>query len=329
VWANDDARKAAVFFRTMDTAGLPIFQSLITRSLSNGVPIWGSVRMGEWYPPVAGQTYYPFNGDVWSNHPEWRIKNRSGSYGTKMSLANGEIQQMIIGTLEKMVRMGCDGINLDFCRYPEVLGYETPLINGFMQQYPGVDPRILSSIDPRWIAYRCGVINGFISDVRTAMTAAGGSRTIKISVRLPATDFQSYGFEPQTWITNGWVDILIPHYPGNERDFDIQPWLDMIPNPNPNNIKIYPGITSDKKIIGETELTDAEIAAGVPLGTVIRMTDDDYRRKARQRNAADGVYIFNNWKGTGCLNLIGDKQYLKRWSYFEDPYNQPRVNATP
>jgi hypothetical protein len=327
VWAREYDRLTAIFFRTMDTAGLPVFSSLINRAKSIGIFAWGSIRMAAWYMPVSGQTYNPFNGDIWSNHPEWRNITRSGSRGYQMSLAFPEVQDMIIGKIEKMVRLGCEGINMDFCRYPYVLDYETPLITGFMQLYPEVDPRTLPGDDLRWIAYRQSIMNNFFEDMRTKLdtleTELG--RSIEISIRIPVSSYEIYGFDPQYWIDNGLVDILIPHCLGNEKDFDIQPWVEMVDG---TNVMLYPGVTSDKKVIGETELTDAAIAAGMVPGQVIKMSADDYRRRVRQRNDADGGLYFNDWSATKSINLLGDKEYLKQWSYFEDVYNQPRVNVT-
>ena len=119
------------------------------------------------------------------------------------------------------------------------------------------------------------------------------------------------------------MDILIPHYPGLEKDFDVRPWVEMAKG---TGIKVYPGIEVTKAETSNTELTDAELKRGVKPGIVTAMSADDYRRKvwARYRQGADGVYLFNIWT-LGCSrNILGDKRSLARWSYFEDAMNLPR-----
>jgi len=94
-------------------------------------------------------------------------------------------------------------------------------------------------------------------------------------------------------------------------------------------VRVYPGMTATKSQTARTELTDAEIKAGMKPGRVTTMGADDYRRKAarRYRLGAHGAYIFNNWGGRACLNQLGDRRSLERWSHFEDPMSQVELTA--
>ena len=329
VWANNDALLAARFYRAMDRAGLPVFQTLVMRAREIGLPIYGSLRMSGYYSERQGNDsgYVPHNGDLWHEHPEWRIQRRNRTYAYEMSYAWPAVRKERIGVLGEMAQMGCDGVSLDFCRYPNIIGYDAPLVEGFKKEH-GLDPLELPENDARWLAFRCGVLNAFFRSVREKMNelSAQRGRPVSIAIRLPATGYRAYGFDPETWVEERLVDILIPHYPGLEKDFDVRPWVDMVKG---SDVKIYPGMTVTKFQSAQTELIDTEIKAGVKPGKVIAMTPEDYKRKAsrRYRRGAHGAYIFNNWSGAGCLNQLGDKRYLAQWSCFEDPVQQMAVTA--
>lgn len=329
VWANRDALLAAKFYRAMDDAGLPVFKTLVSRAREIGLPIYGSLRMSAYYPERLSNDsgYIPLNGDRWHEHPEWRIQYRNRAYTHRMSYAWQAVREERLGVLGEMVQMGCDGVSLDFCRYPQILGYDVPLVQGFEKEH-GLDPRKLPDDDERWLTYRCSVLNDFFRNLRNRMKALGAERdrSVSIVIRLPATGYRAYGFDPETWVQERLVDILVPHYPGLEKDFDVRPWVEMVKG---TDVKVYPGMTVTKFQSAQTELTDAEIKAGIKPGTSITMSPDDYRRKTsrRYRRGGHGTYIFNNWNGRGCLNELGDKRYLTRWSCFEDPANQQAVNA--
>jgi len=280
--------------------------------------------MSAYYGFQEQQKMQPFNGKLWHEHPEMRIKGRDGKYRTQMSFAWEAVRNERLGVLRELLEMGCEGVTMDFCRYPNILGYDEPLVQGFRQKY-GISPLDLPESDERWLGYRCELMNDFFRAVRrqTDEIAAKQGRKLYIAVRVPATGYREYGFDPQTWAKERLMDILIPHYPGLEKDFDVRPWVAMAKG---SGIKVYPGIEVTKAETSNTELTDAQVKRGVKPGIVTAMSADDYRRKvwARYRQGADGVYLFNIWT-LGCTrNLLGDKRSLARWSYFEDAMNLPR-----
>lgn len=322
-WVRASDKKWLELWNKLENDGMPVFPTITKRGRELGIPVWGSLRMSAYYPFQEQQTIQPFNGKLWHKHPEMRIRQRDGSEIYEMSYAWEAVRRQSLGTLGEMLELGCDGINMDFCRYPTILGYDKPLIDGFTAKY-GVSPLAISEKDERWISYRCEVMNDFFRAVKRQTDEIGAKqgRKLLISIRVPATAYRDYGFDPQTWVKEGLVDILIPHYPGLERDFDVRPWVAMVKG---TGIKVYPGIEVTKEQTSCTELTDAEIARGVKPGQETLMSADDYRRKVweRYRLGADGAYIFNNWYMRECKSALGDEQGLKRWSCFEDPMNLP------
>jgi|GEM_PF-949956 len=324
-WWREADRQAALFFRKMDEIGLPVFKTIVKRAKEDGLKIFGSLRMSGYYGMelATDKGYVPHNGDLWHQHPEYRIKDKNGNRWVQMSFAYRPVQEQRIGVLTEMVEMGVDGVTMDFCRYPYILGYDDPLIEEFMKKY-NIDPRNLPENDERWVNFKCEFMNNFFREARRRIDEVGKKlgKDIKIAIRLPATGYKEYGFDPETWVKEGLVDILIPHYPGLERDFDVRPWVKMVKG---SKVKLYPGIEVTKFETAPTELGDEEIKKGVKPGQVFNMTSEDYRRKVykRYKLGADGAYLFNNWYGTGSLNLLGDKKYLEKWSYFEDILNLP------
>ncbi len=311
--------KYATFWKPDD----PMLQ-LVQRGRELGIPVWGSLRMSAYYGIREHQTVQPFNGKLWHERPEMRQRTKSGTSATQMSYAWKEVQQERIGVLGEMAEMGCEGVMMDFCRYPYILGYDEPLVEGFKAKY-GVSPLDLPDDDERWISYRCEFMNDFFRAVRARIdeVAQQQGRKIRISVRVPASGYRSYGFDPETWAREKLMDIFIPHFPGLEKDFDVRPWVEMTKG---TGILVYPGMTPTKTMTSTTELTDAQVKAGVKPGRVTSMSKNDYRRKAwrRYRKGADGVFLFNTWRIGNTRNLLGDKRALEQWSRFEDPMNLPR-----
>lgn len=326
-WLRENDRMAVALFNQLEDDGIPIFPTLIERGRELGIPVWGSLRMSAYYPIREHQTMQPFNGRLWHEHPEMRIRGRSGNRQCRMSYAWEAVRCERIGVLAEMAEMGCEGVMMDFCRYPYILGCDEPLVQGFMARY-GVSPLELDDADERWLGYRCEVMNGFFRAVRRRIDEIGAAqgRRIRVSVRVPATGCRELGFDPETWAREKLMDIFIPHYPGLEKDFDVEPWVRMARG---TGILVYPGMTPTKTMTSTTELTDAQVKAGIKPGSVTSMSRNDYRRKAwrRYRAGADGVYLFNVWTIGITRNLLGDKRALERWSYFEDPMNLPRLDV--
>ncbi len=326
-WLRNNDKMAIDLFNQLEADGIPIFPTLARRGRELGISVFGSLRMSAYYPIREHQTAQPFNGTLWHEHPQMRIRRRDGKHNTQMSYAWEAVRRQRIGVLGEMAQMGCEGVMMDFCRYPNILGYDEPLVEGFKAKY-GMTPLDLPDDDERWIDHRCDVMNDFFREVRSHIDEIGRKqgRQIRISVRVPATGYKAYGFDPETWARERLMDIFIPHYPSLEKDFDVRPWVAMA---KPNGIKVYPGMTPTKTQTSTTELTDAQKKAGVQPGKVTSMTRDDYRRKAwrRYRNGADGTFLFNTWRIGNTRNILGDRRSLAKWSYFEDPMNLPRQDV--
>jgi hypothetical protein len=320
-WSREFERLAAENFRKLEAVGMPLYPTMVKVGREFGLPIWGSLNMSAYY----GE--HPFgqalNGKLYREHPEYRIKLKDGSFKggrAEMSMAHPAVREQRLGVPVELAAMGCAGVNLDFCRYPEVLGYDDPLTKSFSELY-GEDPRHLSDGDSRWMAHLAGFMNDYMRELRRRLNEVGRKRgeSVKVSVRLPARDYRKYGLDPETWIKEGLVDILIPGYPGFERWFDPIPWVKMVAG---TKVQIYPNIENFIHETKQSELTDEQVANGEKSGVQTKMTLEDYLRRAAEiyQAGGDGLNLFNNF-GPGkpaSLNHLGDKESVKRWSEFED-----------
>lgn len=322
-WPNERENLAVVRALTeLEGRELKLYPWLVALGKETGISVWGSLRMSAYY----GE--HPFgavmNGRLWREHPEMRIKGSKGErahFGDNMSFAYEEVRAQRIGVLTELVEAGCDGVNLDFCRYPGVLGYEAPMLEQFRKKH-GRDGRTITLDDPRWVSLRQKVINEFMRKVREAMNEAGErrGRDVKVSVRLPANRYETFGFDPQTWIREGWVDCIIPAFPGRDRWFDVGEWNEMRKG---TGVELLAGTEHALYKVSENELTDEEKARGIKPGYQFRLTRDDYLRRAAEvyEKGADGMYLFNAWSLTDLVKGVADREYVTSWRRYQDAMN--------
>lgn len=322
-WAREFERVAAENYRKLQKNGMPLYPTLVQRGKEIGVDVWGSLRMSAYY----GENAYgrAFNGTLWRQHPEFVIRNKEGKTdgAMRLSWAWRPVQEQRLGVLAEMVEMGCAGVNLDFCRYPGILGYDAPLIEAFQAQY-GEDPRTLAKDDERWVRLRCEVVNGVFRELRSRLKKLGEERgkPVRVSVRLSAAGYEEYGLDPRTWVREGLVDLLIVGWPSVDKPYDLKPWREIVAG---SDVELYGHIEKFIHRGKRHELTDAQIREGLRPDSDTYYQTEDYLRRAHflYEAGADGLYLFNNFGSSrpGTLNLLGDKRSVQRWSRFEDPMN--------
>lgn len=301
-----------------------LFPRLNARCREIGVTFWGSLRMNSdyGYQPEYAQL---FHSRFQNERAEMRVmtspyQKQPSFY---LSFVQPEVRERRIGVLRELAEFGCAGVNLDFCRYPTVLGYEEPMLRRFTEAH-GEDGSKVPFDDPRWIRVRQEVMNGFLRELRTAMNEEGQKRgqPVRISVRLPAKKYETFGFDPQTWIKEGLVDALITAFPGWERWFEIAPWVAMAKG---SKVEIWPGTEYYFHETSTGELTDADVAAGKKPGAMWLLSRADYLRRAAEAYAAgaQGFYMFNAWDKahTRLVRGITDAKFVANWRRFLDPEN--------
>lgn len=238
--------------------GVDPFAASVTRCRERGVSPWMSMRMNDThYIDDATKT-----SKLWQQHPELRRAERSG-----YDFAHKQVRDHYLAFVaELMDRYDCDGIELDWMRFPshfksgqEQKGREH--LNDFM---------------------RCA------HQLAQRATAKRG-HPVKIAARIPAVpEFaQGLGMDGVAWAREGWVDILIlaSVWRPSDTDIPIERWRELI------------GPAADKVLLAAG--TDLWLQ-GTPGG---RLMSDDLETQrgfttAMLDRGADLVYLFNHFNAS-------------------------------
>ncbi|MCU6708704.1 family 10 glycosylhydrolase [Paenibacillus sp. J5C_2022] len=270
---------------------------LAQRAQDIGISFIASLRMNAFYSPTS---FPALNGQMYQNYMAPPAENEARQLDAKsnptyrLSFYYSHFRDYIKNILSEVAAIpNVDGVNLDFCRYPYVFGYELTDVNS-----------------------RKAIVTQLLSEIRSALPGK------TISVRIPHWNYEGYGLDPEAWIDQGLIDMLIPSNISYEDFFDISPFVNMTAG---TNVKLYAGIVSD---LSGTDLTKEQEAiirnGGTVENTKRTLSRTQYQLRAYEvyEAGADGVYIFNDWwNGKGILGLLGDKVKVKKWHHF-DYYSQ-------
>ena len=195
----------------------------------------------------------------WVDHPEFHCFNpdqgHTLDYGHK-----GVRDHMFLLIQEAVQRYDCDGIELDFNRFPILFNDKTPP------------------------AQRVAKMNEFVGRIRKMLDREGKKRNRRLvmGVRPPTSNYDlpatyegslKVGCDPVAWAKNGWIDfVTVSRFLSVTYDLPVAPWKKLI---------------TDIPVYGCIEIVDKK--------TMAALTPKQYRRAARNiwDQGADGVYLFN------------------------------------
>ena len=274
-----------------------------------GLPCYASVRMNGDYPASWMGEGIPrmFNSNFWWQHPELRLRGRQGEDLTKLSYAYPQVRQWRLRFLRELAAHDIDGINMDFLRHPDFLGYDEPLLAEFQRRY-GQDPRALPADDPRWLDLRAEVMTDFVRSVRKLLDEAGArkGRRLGLSARVDWREYRQWGCDIARWMKEGLLDYLVlaQHTLGGY-EFDLRPFVRMARG---TGCAIYFG---EEACVSGHDLTpeeDQAAAAGKAPPPVDTLTLQQYVSRARRwyQMGADGVHLFNDENNLPVLRVLGD-----------------------
>jgi uncharacterized lipoprotein YddW (UPF0748 family) len=230
-------------------AGIDPYALLLAEAKKRGLEAMLTFRMNDAHGNDFLRTAF------WRDHPQFQLAN--GALDFKHDAVRDHVFRLIE---EAVKRYDCDGIELDFQRFPRFF------------KDGGVEERV-----PR--------INELVKRVRHMLDALGkqrGKRLI-LAARIPsdygrsAPTYQTargIGCDPAAWAKNGWVDFLtVAEFLHVRYDLPIRPWKQLI-----GTVPIYGSI---------------ECAEGQKREQCL--TAEKYRRAARHlwADGADGIYLFN------------------------------------
>lgn len=216
----------------------------------------------------------------WADHPEYHCFHPD--QGHTLDYGHKEVRDHMFLLIEEAVqRYDCDGIELDFNRFPTLFNEKTP--------------------QPQRIAK----MNSFVERIRKMLDREGKKRHCRLvlGVRPPTSDYEiaatyagslKVGCDPVAWAKNGWIDFLtVSRFLHVTFDLPVASWKKLI---------------TDIPVYGCIEIVDGKGAA---------LTPKQYRRAARHiwDEGADGIYLFNFFitrEGSTepafeVLNQLGDR----------------------
>jgi Tol biopolymer transport system component len=191
----------------------------------------------------------------WADHPDCRLGKGALDFGRP------EVRDHVFLLIEEAVkRYDCDGIELDFNRFPTFF------------RTGAEDERVAA-------------VNALVERVRRMLNDVGRARGRKLvlGVRVPSNygrtpptpaTCRALGCDPAAWAQKGWVDFVsVSEFLFERGDLPIAAWKEAI-----RDVPVYGGIECTRGGSREQYLTPG-----------------DYLRAARRlrEGGADGVYLFN------------------------------------
>jgi hypothetical protein len=199
----------------------------------------------------------------WRDHPEYRLGNGA------LDFTHAAVREYVFTLIEEAAqRYECDGVELDFQRFPTFFPPNSP--------------------EP--VEQRIAKITGLVERVRQMLDRLGAQRgkRLVLAARAPSdygraipTYEQSLakGCDPGEWARRGWIDFLtVSEFLFTADTLGLKAWRQHIPG-----IPMYAGIQP------ETRPSGNEARCEFCLGA------EGYRKFARERwaDGADGIYLFN------------------------------------
>ena len=195
-----------------------------------------------------------------ADHPDWRLGTKQYQGSGAMDFARAEVRDYTFRLIEEAVgRYDCDGIELDFNRFPRFF------------KDGSTDERVAK-------------MNSLVERVRKMLDEVGRKRgrRLVLSVRPPSNfgstpptpeSARKIGCDVPAWVKHGWVDfVAVSEFLYERGDLPIDKWKQAI-----TTVPVYGGIECTKG------------------GGAKNLTADEYRHAATQliKAGADGVYLFN------------------------------------
>lgn len=235
-------------FKTFYDAGIDPYAVMLSEAKKRGREAFITFRMNDAHGNDFLRTKF------WEDHPECRLPNGALDFGQT------ESRDYTVRLIEEAVRRyRCDGIELDFNRFPRFF------------KGGSADENV-------------AIMNSLVSRIKDVVTKIGKERHrhILISVRAPSNfgrtpptpeSARALGCDVPAWVRSGWVDfVTVSEFLFERGDLPIAAWKTAI-----TQVPVYGGIEAIKGS-GQHNLTAEEYRnAGARLLS----------------SGADGIYLFN------------------------------------
>ncbi|MCA9042017.1 MAG: hypothetical protein KDA65_16810, partial [Planctomycetaceae bacterium] len=194
------------------------------------------------------------------DHPDWRLGTQQYQGKGAMDFARDEVRDYTFRLIEEAVRRyDCDGIELDFNRFPRF--FKEGSVEGNVAKMSSLVERVRNMLD------EVGRERG---------------RRLVLAVRVPSNfnrtpptpeTARQLGCDVPAWVKQGWVDfVVVSEFLYEQGDLPIDEWQQAI-----TTVPVYGGIECTKR------------------GAAKNLNADEYRQAATHliETGSDGVYLFN------------------------------------
>ena len=309
-------RLHAEAWRVLRDKGLDPLLVAMEHTQEMGMEFHASYRPAGFHFPVPFDQWNA--GSLYERRPDLRAIAKDGSQAPRISYAYAETRATVIDILAEVAQHPVDGIAILFNRRPPLVGYEPPLVDGFIEEY-GEDPRALPDDDERWLRYRSIALTEFMRELRRALDAIAekGGRSRRLGVSACVSNREEnfvHGLDLETWIAEELIDTLIPYTSAPGLDSAAESW--------PTD--------AEQEVAHFVSLTQGT-ACKLSMSILPRhMSPEDYRRKAAMLYGA-GVESLFFWDSAGAcgratfnpawdaLRRLGHREEIEDWRLSGEP----------
>ena len=278
-------RLYAEAWRAFRETGVDPFTLALDYAHQIGMEFHAGYRPAGFFFPTGLHLEQWNTGGFYEQHPELRFITREGTVAPRIAYTFPETRQYVISLFREIAQHPIDGICVIYVRRPPLVGYEPPLVEGFIREF-GEDPRQLDEEEPRWLDYRCRILTEFMAELRQEMIAVareqGRAKPIEITAMVSAREEENilHGMKVTDWIARGLVDTIIPYT--------------MAPNLN-SAMESWPDVKDAAYWVELTKGTSCKLS----LSVLPRWkSPEDYRRKAAQLYGEGAESLFF-WDSAG------------------------------
>ena len=236
--------------------GIDPYEVWFRRCREKGLRPWLSVRMNDCHCNTEDASFLRSDFHYEALKNGWMAGEDYGYYHRCFDYAVPEVRRRMLGYLEEQLsRYDVDGLELDFQRELVCFDY-------------------LRRSDC------AGIMNGFIRSVRAAVRRAEVrlGHPVRLGVRIMQDVEMNlvYGFDAETWVREGLVDLLVPspRWESNDTDLPVSDWKRRFPD-----TEIAAGITD----LFLRNVSDMGCTPALVRGCAVRFLSD----------GADSVYLYN------------------------------------
>ncbi len=243
--------------------GVDPYEVWFRRCREKGLRPWLSVRMNDSHCNTEDASFLRSEFHYEALRKGWMVGEKYGYFHRNYDYAVSEVRRRMLGYLEEQLsRYDVDGLELDFQRELTCFDY-------------------LNRTDC------CEIMNEFLRSVRAAVRRAEArlGHPVRLGVRLMRDVDQNriYGFDAETWVREGLVDLLIPspRWETNDSDMPVAYWKRRFPD-----VEIAAGLTD----LFLRNLPEMGCSPALMRGCAVRYLAD----------GADSIYLYNFFQDPGA-----------------------------